>query len=186
MRSILFSCLVILSMLVFLSNSEHKKFRSIPPENIGRWTGTVTYEAIITHSNAAYNGQTEIHATASFIDALPTMYREDETTDLNFTDDKGPGSHKVHSEITDMTGKTCVGDCEGNGRAELHSVVINEEANTYDIEVIFPGCIGTGSCKEDGVYQADDLEAIVSDHRLGTKDVLSGTKTITAELPGGL
>src|SRR6266487_345843 len=172
------------------SQKEEKKKESDNKNtiNVGvKWTGTVTYESIIIHSNAAYNGKVEIHGTASFADALPTMYRDIETTDLNFTDDKGVGSHIVNSEITDMTGKKCVGACNGNGQAELHAVVINEETNTYDIEVIFPGCVGPGNCKDDGVYIADDLEAIVSDYPLGTnKDVLSGSKKVTAELPGGL
>ena len=155
--------------------------------NIGtKWTGTVTRTEIITISNGAYTGKTEIHGDASFSDALPTMYREDETTDRNFTDDKGPGSHKVNTEMTDITGKKCTAGCQSIGQAELHSVVINEEAKTYDIEVIFPACVGTGDCTNDGVYKADDLEAIVSDQPLGTnKDVLSGTETVTSELPGG-
>jgi hypothetical protein len=168
--------------------AQEKESKNKNKTNVGvKWTGTMTSETIIIHSNAAYNGKVEIHGTASFADALPTMYRDIETTDLNFTDDKGVGSHIVNSEITDMTGKKCVGACNGNGQAELHAVVINEETNTYDIEVIFPGCVGTGNCKDDGVYIADDLEAIVSDYPLGTnKDVLSGSKKVTAELPGGL
>ncbi|HKC35889.1 MAG TPA: hypothetical protein VKB95_07490 [Chitinophagaceae bacterium] len=168
--------------------AQEKESKNKNKTNVGvKWTGTMTSETIIIHSNAAYNGKVEIHGTASFADALPTMYRDIETTDLNFTDDKGVGSHIVNSEITDMTGKKCVGACNGNGKAELHAVVINEESNTYDIEVIFPGCVGTGDCKDDGVYKADDLEAIVSDYPLGTnKDVLSGSKKVTAELPGGL
>ena len=115
------------------------------------------------------------------------MYRDDEITELDFTDDKGTGSHKVHSEVTDITGKKCIGDCEGSGKSELHSVVIREWDNTYDIEVIFPNCVGTGNCKEDGIYEADPLGVTVSNHPLGTnKDVLTGTKSVTAELPGGL
>src|SRR5258706_4863863 len=117
-----------------------------------RWTGIVTYEGTITHSNAAYVGETEIHGHASFTNALPTMYRNNATTNLDFTDDKGQGSHKVHSEITDITHKKCVGDCEGTGKSELHSVVINEIENTYDIEVEFPNCVGTGNCKADNIF----------------------------------
>ena len=151
-----------------------------------RWTGTATSEKIITYSNAAYNGKIVIHGQASFTDALPTMYREDETTNLDFKDDKGQGSHKVHSEVTDITGKKCVGDCESTGKSELHSVVINEFENTYDIEVEFPDCVGTGNCKDDGIYKPDPLDVIVSNHPLGSKAFLSGSNSQQGELIGGL
>jgi hypothetical protein len=173
-------------LFLFLPDSyQQKKNHTAVPEGISQWTGTVTRTEIITISNAAFNGKTEVLGEASFINALPTMYRDDPTTDLNFTDDKGPGRHKVHSEMTDLTGKKCIQDCEGNGQAELHSVVINEEANTYDIEVIFPRCIGTGNCSDNGQFEADALEGSVSDQPLGAnKDVLSGTITGTSEIPG--
>jgi hypothetical protein len=152
-----------------------------------RWTGTVTCEATIIYANSLRNGKVEIHGQASFINALPTLYRDDGVADLNFTDDKGQGSHIVHSKITEamLGNKNCVGDCEGTGKSELHAVAIREWDNTYDIEVIFPHCVGTINCAEDGVYESDDLEAIVSNHRLLDKNMLSGTESTTGELPGG-
>jgi len=177
-------------VFLFLQDSyqHQKKKKHIPvPGDIGRWSGTVTSEGEIIYSNAVFNGKLEVHATASFTDALPTLFRNDETTDLNFTDDKGQGYHKVHEEITNiLIKKKCIGDCEGNGQAELHAVVINEETNTYDIDVLFPDCVGTSNCQENGVYKADPVSATVSNHPLTNKNLLAGTNTVTGELPGGL
>jgi hypothetical protein len=76
--------------LFFFLNNDHRKKKHMPvPGGISRWTGTVTYEEITNISNAAYTATAERHITANFTNALPTMYRDDETTDLNFTDDKG-------------------------------------------------------------------------------------------------
>ncbi|HEY6063165.1 MAG TPA: hypothetical protein VIV35_06125, partial [Chitinophagaceae bacterium] len=76
-------------LLFFLSNSyQQKKHRPPVPEGISRWTGTVTFVEITNIANAAFTVTSERNITASFHDALPTMYRDDGATELNFTDDK--------------------------------------------------------------------------------------------------
>ncbi|TAL47373.1 MAG: hypothetical protein EPN92_04950, partial [Chitinophagaceae bacterium] len=154
-------------------------------EPIARWTGHVTSEEITTISAPGWVGNTKRTGQADFINALPTMYREeDDTSDLS--DNKGTGNHTYHAEST-MNGVSCVTDCEGAGHSELHSVVINEEENTYDIEAEFPVCKGT-TCAADGgtrEYGPEGFGIIVSNHRLLDKDMLSGTQTTTGELPGG-
>jgi hypothetical protein len=181
--------LVPVIMIFFLSNSFQQKKNHRPvPEGISRWTGTVTFVEIINITNAAYTATGERHIIASFNDALPTMYRDDDATELNFTDDKGTGSHTFHSEGRFIGGRTCVTDCQSSDKAELHAVVINEEANAYDIEVVSPNCIGT-TCGDDGgtkEYGPESRSVTVSNHPLTSKDVLAGSITVTAELPGGL
>src|SRR6266542_3778721 len=134
--------IVFITTFFFLAASFKK---NDPPkkkiEPIARWTGTITKEETTIISAAGWTGKSERHVHASFTNALPTMYREDETSDLDFTDDKGTGTHTYHDEATLSGIKGCT-DCEGSGPAELHSVVIREWDNTYDIEVISPVCNG--------------------------------------------
>lgn len=153
-------------------------------EKIARWTGDITMEEITNISAPGWTGKSERHVHAFFTNALPTMYRDVETTDLDFTDDKGTGTYTYHSEANLSGIKGCT-DCEGSGKAELHSVVIREWDNTYDIEVISPACNGT-NC--DGTpYGPESPSVTVSNHRLGTnKNVLSGTITTTGELAGSM
>jgi hypothetical protein len=171
--------------IVFLGSSYRKPDEPKKSlEGISRWTGTVTYTETISYTMVPFSGRSERHVNASFINALPTMYREIETTDLNFADDKGSGSHTFHSEVT-VNGKTCITDGSSSGKAELHAVVIDEEANTYDIEVVSPKCNGTTCNEQGGTYGPESLSVIVSNHPLGAnKDLLSGTKTETGELTG--
>jgi hypothetical protein len=158
------------------------------PEPVARWTGTIKREEKATFSNALVVGTSERYLEVSFSAALPTMGRDDESTDLNFTDDKGSGSHTMHSDGTNLLTKIkCISDCTGSGAAELHTVTIREWDNTYDIEAIAPACSGK-ACNEDGSPRAyeEGMETIgVSNEKLTDKDVLSGTKTVTSEMPGG-
>jgi hypothetical protein len=116
------------------------------------------------------------------------MNREDGSTYLNFTDDKGSGTNTYNSEGTNVLTKVkCISDCTGSGAAELHTVIIREWDNTYDIEAIAPACTGK-ACNEDGSprpYEEGMTTISVSNEKLINKDVLSGSKTVTGELPAG-
>lgn len=175
--------IVFITTLFFITTSYKK---NDPPkkriEPIARWTGEITMEEITILSAPGLTGKSERHAHASFTNALPTMYRDVETTDLNFTDDKGTGTYTYHSEATLSGIKGCT-NCEGSGEAELHAVTIREWDHTYDIEVIPPACNGA-NC--DGTpYGPESLSVTVSNHQLGTnKDVLNGTTSTTSDIIG--
>jgi hypothetical protein len=184
-----FFTLLFLVVTVFFLTSSHKKISVVKKnyEGIARWTGSVTMEQITIFSNPAMTGKAEKKLVTTFVDALPTMYRDEGGTDLNFTDDKGKGSYSFHSEITDITGRKCVTDCNGSGTAALHTVVVNESDRTYDIEVIGPGCKGT-TCDENGAIKEynDNDDDITITEPLGTNiNSLDGSTTGTAKDPNG-
>lgn len=184
---------ILLLILISLSFSYRQKYNQKPvPEGTDKWTGTLTFDETVIHSNSAANGTTKKHVDVSFTDALPTMYRdmENDTTNLHFTDDKGTGHYSVYGESTTIGGQKCTLDCQGSGEAELHAVVINEESKTYDIEAIGPVCNGEQTCSGEGTkhYGPDgDNEIIISEEPLGAnKDLLTGSKTISVDIPGDL
>jgi len=169
-----------------LGSSIKKPIKKIEP--VARWTGTIKREEKATFSNALVVGTSQRYLEVSFSAALPTMNKDDGSTYLNFTDDKGSGSHISNSEGTNLLTKIkCISDCTGSGTAELHTVIIREWDNTYDIEAIAPACNGK-ACNEDGSPRPyeEGMETIgVSNEKLTDKDILSGSKTVTAEMPGG-
>lgn len=171
-----------------------------------RWTGRIVMEEIIKIPGPHITAESKRTIQASFMNALPTLYRDDTTTtnltlmdstlptlnwddgstNLSFTDDKGSGSHSFHSEGT-IGKQKCVTDCSSSGKAELHAVVIEEENDRYFIEVVSPTCIGTTCADDGGIASYEESQSIiVSNQRLGgSKDVLAGSKTETGDLPGG-
>jgi hypothetical protein len=186
-RTFFFTALM--SSCIFIAGTGNKKDppkRKIEP--VARWTGTLKQEEKATFSNAFVAGTSQRYLEVSFSAALPTMNRDDGSTYLNFTDDKGSGSHISNSEGTNVLTKIkCISDCSGSGTAELHTVIIREWDNTYDIEAIAPACTGK-ACNEDGSprpYEEGMVTIGVSNEKLTDKDVLSGTKTVTSEMPGG-
>lgn len=192
MKRSFFLIVLTISLIFFMSSYKTNRYKKNDQskrkiEAIAKWTGTLTQDEVVIYSNPAYNGKSERHMEVSFVNALPTMYRDDPTTGLNFTDDKGNGLHKLHTATTDITGRECVTDCNGAGQAELHSVVIREWDSTYDIEAIAPDCKGTTCSEDGGVSPFEEGGMIsVSNHKLTDKNVLSGSESVTSELPGGL
>lgn len=149
------------------------------------WSGTLSLETITNQNNGVIVGQSVKKVQVSFIGAQPTMNREDDDPDLNFTDNKGTGSHYSHDDFTQVLVKRkCVADCSGTGEAELHTVIIREWDNTYDIEAIGPSCHGTGNCTEP--WDEDKPTITVSNQPLTNKNVLEGSRTVTGELPAKL
>ncbi len=151
-----------------------------------RWTGTLTL-------NVKYKGITgfsERHVTATFVDALPTLWRDDDTPDLDFTDDKGRGSVTYHGEEIINGIKVTITDCSGSGQTELHEVVVDETDNVYHINAIGPACSGTTTYLLDNgrteTYGPEFTDIEILDQPLGaSKNLLAGTKTETVDLPGG-
>jgi hypothetical protein len=181
--------IVLICSNVFIANS-HKAKISVTknkPEPIARWSGTIQLDETVIFNNLNLRGKGERHMSATFINALPTLYRDDETTDLNFTDDKGTGINSFHSKTKflndkgELISEGCT-DCQGSGQAELHSVVVREWDNTYDIEVIPPDCTGT-NC--DGTTYGPEAKSItIGNHPLKNRDILDGSITRTGELVG--
>lgn len=161
-------------------------------KGIGRWSGTVTMEQVTIFSGPAMSGRADKKIITTFVDALPTMYRNVDMSkpgaaELKFTDDKGKGSYTFHSEVT-IGGQKGTTDCNGSGEAELHAVTINESDHTYDIEVIGPACSGTTTSAEGTQpYGPDTDDDITITEPLGSSiDVLDGTTTGTSKDPAGL
>ena len=146
------------------------------------WTGTLSSEEKTIWKEGCISVTSERHAKVNFTAALPTMYRDVETTDFStFTDNKGTGSADYHSE-GNMCGNSGITDCTGTGVAELHAVTIREWDKTYDIEAIAPPCSGSNS---DGTpYGPEVTEILVSNEPLFDKDHLAGTKSVTSQVPG--
>jgi hypothetical protein len=184
------SCFIVFTGTLVALESSYKKADHANDnfEGTGRWTGTLSLDETVIHSNGAVNGQTETHVHVVFTDALPTLNREEDSSNLQFGDDKGTGTYRIQGEATMVGGQKCSFDCQGGGVAVLNAVNINEEANTYDIDVLGPKCTGTKTCsgEETKPYSGDDNEIIVSEHKLLDKDVLSGSETKSSELPGEL
>lgn len=178
--------IVLICSSVFIANS-HKAKVSVTkkkPEPVARWTGTLSRVEKIIHSNQVQSGTVERRVEVSFNAAMPTMNRDDGRTYLDYTDDKGSGIHTEHGDMTNLlTKQKCVWDCTGSGKSELHTVIIREWDNTYDIEAISPVCHGT-DC--DGKPFQDQITITVSNETFTNRDILSGSKTVTAELAAGL
>ncbi len=162
---------------------------SSPPGQLSpmesRWTGQLTLEERFT----GLSGTSIRTVKVQFTNALPTLYRNDPTTDLDFTDDKGTGTVSYHAEGMIGTRKVSVTDCDGRGKSELHEVVVDERENTYRIHAIGPACNGTATDLLEGkteVYGPENTDIIVSDQSLTNKRVLSGTKTEVIDLGGDL
>lgn len=188
MKQFLFS-IVLLGSCVINAGSDKKEHPvKEKMEPIARWSGTIQLEETVIFNSLNLRGKGERHMSASFINALPTLYRDDESTDLNFTDDKGTGNHSFNSKTKflndkgELISEGCT-DCQGSGQAELHSVVVREWDNTYDIEVIPPDCTGT-NC--DGTTYGPEVKSItIGNHPLKNRDILDGSITRTGEIVGG-
>lgn len=177
--------LVPVVMLFFLSGSYQQKKNHTPvPEGISRWTGTLTLEENYT----GLLGTSTRHVRVSFIDVLPTLHRDIETTDFNFTDDKGTGSATYHGESIIGGKKLGEDNCQGAGQTELHEVMVDEYNNEYHIHAIGPACSGQSVSLLDAStspYGPEYTDIIVSD-RLVNKNQLSGSKTRTTDMGGNV
>ncbi|HET9744434.1 MAG TPA: hypothetical protein VFP97_01910 [Chitinophagaceae bacterium] len=178
-------CLVLAAPIV--GGSRHFDLKKTKPSRESRWSGHISMEETVTISAEGWTAESKRIVQASFVNALPTLFRDDETTELDFTDDKGTGSHTYHAEET-IAGRKCVTDCVSSARPQLHQVIVDEIDKVYHIEVVSPECEGT-TCADDGSPAPYNSTVSVQalDEPLGTsKDVLSGTKTETGDLPTGL
>jgi hypothetical protein len=171
-------------VLLFLSGSYQQKKNPGPTQgSIGRWTGKITMVETFTGDL----GTSKRDVSVSFVDALPTLHRDDETTDLDFTDDKGTGSAIFHGETFVGGKKWTTTDCQGSGKSKLHEVVVDEEDNTYSIHAIGPGCSGESVShigEPTTPYGPEYTDIIISEQQLLNKNVLAGTKSTTTDVVG--
>jgi len=143
------------------------------------WTGSIRKTEIY----AGITGSSERKIDLIFYKARPTLHRDDATGDLNFTDDKGNGSVTMHAVNTVM-GKPETCNCSGQGQAELHEVVIDEDDNTVSIEAIGPPCKGGSAV--DGTCGGTSNEITIHKPLGPDHKVLAGTSTSKSEIAGGL
>lgn len=187
MRTTAFSFAGLLFVLIFLSKRDPGRQQPLskPLATESRWSGSLTLEERYT----GITGNSTRHVRVSFNNALPTLYRNDPTTDLDFTDDKGTGTASYTAEGYIGTKKISVTECQGTGKSELHEVVIEESDNRYRIHAIGPACSGTTVSLLDGkteTYGPEFTDIIVSDQFLTNKNLLAGTITKEDEIPGNL
>lgn len=171
------------------NTSQQKNFTSAEI----RWTGTIS----LVEKSKSIIGASETHVDLSFTNALPTLYRNIETTDLSFTDDKGKGKIQYHAEasmkvVNEKTGleeekPLNVCDCSGEGKSELHEVVIDKSKGTYSISAVGPPCEGgEGSEGSKGACGTGASDIIISEKKLGSDPFsLSGTETIDRDITIG-
>ncbi len=140
------------------------------------WTG---YLSAVKKGSATFPPhKREAYIDLYFNEAIPTLHRiYNENEELKFQDDKGIGSLKDHSEVMYGT-EWLICDCNTVGEAELHEVVVNKIAGTYDIQATAPGCDdGGGSC-------GMTWDISIPDEPLKNPNVLSGTRTYKIEGAG--
>jgi hypothetical protein len=154
-----------------------KELPHVTPVAESRWSGSISMEQRATWE---FGSSTTV-ATAYFYDAIPTLYRETDTTDLDFTDDKGTGTVESHGTliIAGMTGKS---ECFGSGQAELHEVVVSEPDKTYSIMAFGPVCRGVHA--EDGSPFEETPDISISPQPLLDPNHLVGTTTVTSDMIG--
>lgn len=152
------------------------------------WHGTIT----VIEKYSGLIGRSERYISLFFGKALPTNYRNIETTDINFNDNKGTGKVSEYSEyiIRSKDEKTGVEsekiidrcDCSGQGQSELHEVVIELRDGIYRIHAIPPPCKG----KLGDGCGGTSWDVIISDKRLGSNPFsLSGSETVERDLTTG-
>ncbi len=181
--------LIIIFFSGFPSNEKNKKqLRPFAKPYIERkWSGSMTF---VEH----YEGKTG-HSTrtimVSFKNALPTLFRNDTTSDLNFTDDKGTGTVNYTAESIIEGKKIGKTDCTGNDYSELHQVIIDLEDSIYHIEAVGPACNGetisylAGDPEPVRKYGPERTSISVSDQPLGSNpNFLSGSKTTESDIVG--
>jgi hypothetical protein len=156
-----------------------------------RWTGTLSLHEKMTWPEAGASSERRVDL--SFTDALPTLYRDDPTTDLNFTDDKGTGTDIFRSE-TFKEGIRSTTTCNGTGPAQLHEVTIDTADKRYRIEAFGPPCVGTTVLSiprlpTETTPYGPETTTIDAEREYGTDPgfnpkFLSGTETTTRPIEG--
>lgn len=151
-----------------------------------KWSGSLT----LTQKFVGETGKSDRHVEVSFTNALPTLYRNDPTTDLDFTDDKGTGTANYHGEFIIGGKLVSTTDCRGSGQTELHEVVIDPEDSTYRIHAIGPACNGISVDLLPGgttqPFGPELTDIIVSSKASGgvNQTVLTGTETTVSDVAG--
>ncbi len=151
-----------------------------------RWSGSLTLNEKVVWEG----GKSDRHVEVSFTNALPTLHRNDPTTDLNFTDDKGRGRASLRDELIIGGNVVGTGDCRGSGQTELHEVLFDPKDSSYTIHAIGPACNGTTVDLLPGgttqPYGPEFTDIIVTSKALGgvNQTVLTGLVTTVGDIDG--
>ncbi len=150
-----------------------------------RWTGTIS----MVEKYSGLVGISEKQIDLNFTNAFPTLDRNINTTDFNFTDDKGTGTITEHTEMRaegDKGEKIEFGscDCHGEGQSELHEVAIDLMDSVYFIHAISPPC--KGGSGSDGHCAGTGLDITVHDYKFNSSPYhLSGRQTTDKDITIG-
>ena len=174
---------LVLAILQFFLSGNRKHQKNNPSQHLENryWSGTITME----QSMSGILGTSERHVTVSFNNALPTLHRDSETTETDFTDNKGTGSETFEGETIIEGKKVGRSSCSGSGKTELHIVDIDGDGNYY-IHAIGPRCTGTAEnfiTHEISEIEPYTTDITISDRVIGRGDFLSGTDTKVAYIP---
>jgi hypothetical protein len=101
MKRFLFSIVLLCSCILIAGSNKKNDPPKKKIEPVAHWTGTIQLEETVIFNNLNLKGKGERRMSATFINALPTLYRDDESTDLNFTDDKGTGKDVLIAKAAD-------------------------------------------------------------------------------------
>jgi hypothetical protein len=132
----------------------------------------------------------DAHIDLSFTGAVPTLNRDIESSNFEFTDDKGIGSVKAHSEWT-IAGKKCECNCVTAGKAQLYEVLFHPGDTTYTIYSVAPLCkTMTPDCITNEVVESPcgavvDVDVFEQPVGKTNHDVLSGTLTKISDMGQG-
>ena len=174
--------LVLAILQIFLSgNRKHQKDNPGPHLENRYWSGTITME----QSTSGIVGTSQRHVTVSFNNALPTLNRESETGETDFTDNKGTGSETFEGEGVIEGKRIGKSSCSGSGKTELHAVDIDKDGNYY-IHAIGPSCTGTSEnfiTHEVANVEPYTTDITISDRVIGPGDILSGSNTKVSYIP---
>jgi hypothetical protein len=162
MRNCKFFLLAFLVVLIVVSSYPQKNKGSKVKQN--GWSGTIYQKQ--THS--WLGGNVERTVTVVFNNAIPTLYRDDES-EPPYTDDKGTGTVTIHEVLKPpIVLNTETWDCSTSGESELHEVVVAEWDNTYSIDAHGPICTS-------GNKTVEDVSISISGQKLTDPNVLAGS-----------
>lgn len=197
------SCLLLPGFFRNPTSDLHGTQATHPEDQVAeaKWSGTVKQTIKGIGDLPGMEKTDEAMLEVTFTDAVPSLYRQQEVDDTStLTDNKGHGTFQSSGDhkIIGPKGVVEIGhfDCFGVGPSELHTVGINREAGTYDIEVMGPDSKCTGETRYpmtgDVIKSNSDVGSgqignsiTISQQPLGKNpNVLSGSITENFAVPG--
>jgi len=154
------------------------------------WKGTINLVERFTGEGTFAGMSSVAYSDLSFTGAVPTLNRDIDSTNFDFTDDKGTGTVKAHSEWT-IAGKKCECNCAATDKAQLYEVLFHPGDTTYTIYSMAPPCKTmaadciTGEVGESFCGAVVDVDVIEQPVGKTNHDVLSGTLTKVSDMGQG-